>query len=913
LALDTGNRLGPYEILAPLGAGGMGEVYRARDTRLDRHVAVKVLSSSAASAQALERFEREAKAIAALNHPGICAIYDVGASPVPYLVMELLEGETLHQRVGRGRLDLPALVEIGLTLADALAAAHAKGIVHRDLKPANIFLTPRGPKILDFGLARVDEAADVDATAYPTLTGHAPLTDAGIAVGTVAYMSPEQLRGEALDARTDLFSIGLVLYEMATGRRAFSGTTSAVTSAAILHEQPAAPRELRPDLPVRFEQAILTLLEKDRDVRTQTSSELRAELTRLKRELAGSRAPDTAPAVPVADASHGGIAPISAAAPPSSSDAQLIAGIVRRHRGAVMAVAALIVLAIAAYVAAPPVGDDTALNTAALSIADLQVETLTTSGTAGAPAISPDGNYVVYVENAGGRQSLRVRQVANDSNVEIVPSEPGVTLFGATVTPDGAFVNYVRQPVQQPPELWQIAFLGGSPRRLLPGVGGRVGFSPDGRQIAYVRASPDKSELVIAASDGSGERVVATRQLPELFWTTVIGTSYAPAWSPDGATLATLGANRKESTGQVVFVDVKTGAQRTVNSGPPLNGTGIAWLDERELLLSLLDKSSAPMQLWLLSYPDGVFRRLTNDTNQYVAPSLTADRSRLVVARNEASFSIWTSDAAATQWTQTVPPTPAKGPVGFRIRWVGDDIVYPATAAGGFALTKWRTSTRTTQVLAQSAGNHTVSRDGARMVYFDYDTGELWKADGTRRERLAFSRGFGPGLNGRLSPDGRLFAMVDPAGPKGPVLRVQSMDDPGGVRVVTSDRVRDAQAEISPDGRWIAFTSFDERNQPSVAVCDLETCSSRKTLPSLGFWRWMPDGQALVYADPKTESDLWVQPLDGGVPRQLTRFPADAHEIWDFDWSADGTRLAVARARISSDIVLFRGLQQRAR
>ena len=294
--------------MRPFGAGGMGEVYRARDTRLDRQVAIKVLPAGAVSTQALERFEREAKAIAALNHPGICAVYDVGTSPVPFLVMELLEGETLHQRLARGRLDVPALLEIGLALADALATAHAKGIVHRDLKPANIVLTPRGPKILDFGLARISETvaqADVDVTAFPTLSGQTPLTDAGVAVGTVAYMSPEQLRGEALDARTDLFSLGLVLYEMATGKRAFSGTTSAVTSAAILHEQPTAPRELQPDIPARFEQAILTLLEKDREVRTQTASELRAELTRLKRELTGSRTPDTVTrSVPVADASH---------------------------------------------------------------------------------------------------------------------------------------------------------------------------------------------------------------------------------------------------------------------------------------------------------------------------------------------------------------------------------------------------------------------------------------------------------------------------------------------------------------------------------------------------------------------------------------------------------------------------------
>ena len=502
MALDSGTRLGPYEILAPLGAGGMGEVYRARDTRLDRLVAVKVLSASATSAQALERFEREAKAIAALNHPGICTIYDVGTSPVPFLVMELLDGETLHQRLGRGAMDASVLVDTGLALADALSAAHAKGILHRDLKPANIVMTPRGPKILDFGLARATEsAATVESgnTAFETLAAQSPLTDVGVAVGTASYMSPEQLRGEPLDARTDLFSLGLVLYEMATGRRAFPGATSAMITAAILHEDPDAPRQIRPDLPARLEQAILTLLEKDREVRTQTASELRAELTRMRRELGGAnvanverglqtpRSSDPAnverglqtarSSETAAAASASMTATAIAPAPASSSDAQLIAGVMRRHRGALIGAVALLVVVVAgAYLATRPGAENIAGETGTRpSIADLQVEQLTTSGTAGFPAISPDGNYVAYVETGAKGESLRVRQVATASNVEILPPEPGIRLFAPAVTPDGTFVNYLKRVPSQQYELWQIPFLGGAPRQLLTGIGSGVG------------------------------------------------------------------------------------------------------------------------------------------------------------------------------------------------------------------------------------------------------------------------------------------------------------------------------------------------------------------------------------------------------------------------------------------------------
>ena len=283
--MRAGTRLGPYEIVAAIGAGGMGEVYQARDERLARDVAIKLLAAHFTdSTEARERFKREARAVAALQHPNICTIFDVGetAGGRAFIVMELLQGETLQQRISHGPLDLPALLEIGGALADALQAAHAAGIVHRDIKPANILLTSRGPKILDFGLVKADpRVPSGDATAAELET-RALLTDVGSAVGTLAYMSPEQLRGEEVDARTDLFSFGLVLYEMAAGRPAFAGS-SAVVGAAILHQQPTPPRTIRPDLPEGYEQVVLKALEKDRHLRYQTAADVRADLQRQKR------------------------------------------------------------------------------------------------------------------------------------------------------------------------------------------------------------------------------------------------------------------------------------------------------------------------------------------------------------------------------------------------------------------------------------------------------------------------------------------------------------------------------------------------------------------------------------------------------------------------------------------------------
>ena len=294
-----GTRLGPYEIVRPIGAGGMGEVYEARDTRLDRAVAIKVLPAALAQdAAARARFDREARSIAALNHPNICALHDIGdADGHGFLVMERLEGETLQARLERGPLDVEQAVEYGIAIADALDAAHGRGLIHRDLKPANVFITTRGiVKILDFGLAKSIRESDADLTRAV----EDALTVTGTALGTVAYMSPEQLRGEPLDVRTDLFSFGLVLYEMATGQRAFAGSTIAVVAAGILGDKPAPPRMHRAGLPPQLEQTILKALEKDRARRWQTAAELRDDLTRVKRGEHG--APET---------------PVHAAAPPA--------------------------------------------------------------------------------------------------------------------------------------------------------------------------------------------------------------------------------------------------------------------------------------------------------------------------------------------------------------------------------------------------------------------------------------------------------------------------------------------------------------------------------------------------------------------------------------------------------------------
>jgi len=293
MSLPIGARLGPYEIVALIDAGGMGEVYRAKDTRLERVVAIKVLpDGDAAPPLALERFEREAQAASALNHPNICTIYDVGADP-PFIAMELLEGETLQQRLKRGPLAGAAFVDIALPLASALHAAHSKGIVHRDIKSANIFVTAHGPKILDFGLAKAAAEPLAAGVSEATRSADALLTDPGSTLGTVSYMSPEQVRAMPLDARTDLFSFGVVLYEMATGLPPFRGDSPGLIFDAILNRPPVPPARLNPGVPAEWERIIDKCLEKDRDLRYQSASDIRADLQRLKRDTDSGRVAPT--------------------------------------------------------------------------------------------------------------------------------------------------------------------------------------------------------------------------------------------------------------------------------------------------------------------------------------------------------------------------------------------------------------------------------------------------------------------------------------------------------------------------------------------------------------------------------------------------------------------------------------------
>jgi serine/threonine protein kinase len=752
-----GQTISHYRIVEKLGGGGMGVVYKAEDLKLGRLVALKFLPDELANdAQALGRFQREAKSASSLNHPNICTIYEIDeAAGRTFIAMELLEGQTLRHAIAGKPLPIEMVLDLGLQIADALEAAHSKGIVHRDIKPANIFVTQREQaKVLDFGLAKVSLAPqNVDLSAA-TIDSEQHLTSPGSTLGTVAYMSPEQVRGKELDARTDLFSFGAVLYEMCTGLLPFRGDTPGVIFKAILDATPTPVVRLNPDVPAELERILSKSLEKDRDVRYQSASDLRADLKRLKRDTTSGKMEAVEPA--------------------------------RKLRWQwALAIALVILIAAGTLVwltssPSPP----RVLATTQLTHDGLPKISLFTDGARLYISESTPNFHIVQASSSGGDTSPVASPFANAFATDISPDHTQLMLLNINGT-------------EAEHQGWSLPLPSGSPRRLGDFVSRSAAWSPDGRHLAFARAS----DLYLANADGTDPHKL----------TTLSGYAQHLRFSPDGARIRFTIGGQEDSLHSLWEIRSDGSNLHALLAGwhnPPDECCGVWTPDGRYFLF--VSRSGSQANVWAIKETAGLSLRPSSPPFQLTSGPMSV------------SF---------------VEPSPNPKKL-FADAWQGrgELIRYDPKSAQFVPFLK-----------GISAGEVDYSRDGKWITYVSYPDATLWRSrpDGSDRLQLTYP----PATVGlpRWSPDGAKIAYT--ALRPGSPWKIFVINSQGGTpeEVISTD-----QAEFdpawSPDGKQLAFGRTSSEPSQAIYLVDLAT-HQVSTIPgseTLFSPRWSPDGQYLA-------------------------------------------------------------------
>jgi eukaryotic-like serine/threonine-protein kinase len=867
-ALGLGATISHYRVISKLGAGGMGVVYEAEDLKLGRHVALKFLPQNLVQDRAaLERFKREAHAASALNHPNICVIHDVDEfEGRPFIVMERLKGETLKNRLRdrRSPLHLDEILDLGIQIADALDTAHAHGIVHRDIKPTNIFITMRDQaKILDFGLAKLtalapaqglassaaaDEASSIPASPVlqargelPTATEPEHLTSPGVAMGTVAYMSPEQARGEEVDGRTDLFSFGAVLYEMATGQRAFGGEATGLIFAQILKEEPPPLRALNPEVPAKLEEIIGKCLEKDRELRCQVAAEIRADLKRLKRDVDSGRSS----ARPETDAR-----PDVASAPlveESSSVRVLAATVARRHKTALIAIPIVLLIVIAAlgYWLAPPLPPPTVSG----------YRQLTHDGWA-KRLRGTDGSRIYFNEWGHGLAQVSTR---GGSVAEIFASSSlGLPSMGLLdVSQDGSKLLMATGDFPAG-SLWAVPVLGGGSRIRLGDIQAHTAaWSPSGERLAYANGNV----LYIANGDGSEPRQLAV--LPGFVSGVAhVGWDSTPAWSPDASHISLTVADPK--TNVVHLWEISA-------DGKGLHPMFPGWHSSR-----------------------GEWRgRWTPDGKYFVFES----ENQIWAVREAGSFLRKVSHEPVQLTVGTtlyIDPVPSKdgkeifAVVGFvrgeLNRYDGRTKMFVAYL-GGF-----------------SAQDLVYSKDGQWVAYVSIPEGTLWRSrnDGTERLQLTFPPLFA--TNPRWSPDGKQIAIFSLGGEADE--RIYLVSPEGGTPQELMPNVPRPQVDPnwSPDGSALMF-SGGGLGPTAIHIFNMSTHQITTLPDSQGLFspRWSADGRYVAAITSPDMKSLMLFNFETGKWSLL--FKADTTVAQPL-WSRDGRYVYYLRGYGADSVVM---------
>jgi eukaryotic-like serine/threonine-protein kinase len=894
-----GQTVSHYRVVDKLGEGAMGAVYLAEDTHLGRQVAIKFLTDDR-DHHYRARFLREARAVSALSHPHIAIIHDYGetSSGQPFIVMEYVKGETLSDLLNKSGLTIAESVGVIEAVAEALGAAHARGIVHRDIKPSNVLVNSAGDvKVVDFGLVKHLNDAQPPGSNPDANTLMGARTASNVVVGTPLYLSPEQAVGGDVDARSDLFAIGALLYECLAGRPAFSGGSLFEIAAQVIHTNPPPPSSVNSRVSPELDRITLKALAKKREERYQSAAELIDDLRTARGALT------------INEDSHRTQRLVPARASQSSAFKSISESLRRPRVSLRLFVLTLILVALASWAII-----HWARRTRPVPFENMRMTKLTNAGRTIDAAISPDGKYLAEVVEEAGLQSMWLRQVGEPiASKQIVAPTTG-QFEGLTFTRDGNNIYYVVWENNAHDVLYKIAVLGSSPQKLPVDLVSPISFSSDGQRMAFVRRSNDRSEsaLVVTNIDGTAEQVIARRREPLFF------SEVGPAWSEDSKSIA---CSVRSSAGgfrsSVVEVALADGREKQITSQAWRLVEKVAWLrDNRGLIITAADKPSSPFQIWHISYPDGTARQITSDLNSYVGLSLSDDSEKLVTVQSDRLSSIWIAPKGVEADAVQVTPGVSKH---HGLVWTPEGkIVYSSVTSGNpdiWIMNADGTDQKQLTTDTNVDRDPSVSPDG-RFIAFGSDRSgrfNIWRIDSDGANLKQLTNGDDEQFP-EFSPDGQ--SIVYQGFIKGvPTLWRLRMDQDSPIQLTKS---YSNWPDVSPDGKSIACYYQD----PDAGQFKLAVLPSVGGVPIKFFdipipylqhfsWqriRWTADGQALTYIARRGGiSNIWSQPLEGGPAKQLTDFKSG--EIFNFAWSSDGKQLACSRGSIISDVVLISDLR----